>query len=132
MAPFRARSPHARSALLGAAIGLAACDTSGAAAGWIKLEPLQSAGPKEGHGMAYDARSRRVVLFGGRTGGEETWAFDPCARQWEEQHPANRPPARAWPAMAYDARSDRVILFGGGADDAALPPPETWAYDVDS
>lgn len=76
------------------------------------------------HAMAYDAESRRIILFGGQTGdvanhpevflSAETWAYDPAENLWQKMSPPASPPAMAAQAMAYDSESDRVILKGGG------------------
>ena len=79
--------------LLAGLIAFVACDSDSGPRGWIELEPIRSAGPKDGHGLAYDAKSGKVVLFGGRRDGEETWAFDVCAKQWTQKHPPESPPA---------------------------------------
>lgn len=113
------------------ALAVAACDGAAPARGWVKLEPVRSAGPKDGHGMAYDSGSARAVLFGGRIEGGETWAFDACSRQWTEMFPAETPPVVKAPAMAYDSGGDRIVLLAGGPE-AGLAASETWAYDVDA
>ena len=91
------------------------------------------------HGMAYDAVSDRVILFGGaQVQGtvlgiiyDDTWAYDFNTNSWTEMNPAASPNPRANHAMAYDAQSDRVISFGGsfqGIGDLG----DTWVYDFNS
>lgn len=102
--------------------------------GWTKMDPATPPPGRGEHGMAYDAESDRVILFGGWTGAsnDETWAYDFNTDSWTNMAPSVRPSARsAHPAMVYDSESDRIILFGGyvsgyGGSD------ETWAYDFNS
>ncbi len=103
------------------------------------------------HAMAYDAESRRVILYGGQTGNiaehseiftsSETWAFDLARNRWQKMEPESHPPAMSAHAMAYDSESDRVILHGGGGifdgifemerlEDYVLN--QTWAYDFNN
>ncbi|MDH4271827.1 MAG: hypothetical protein OEW18_07605 [Candidatus Aminicenantes bacterium] len=95
------------------------------------------------HAMAYDADSKRVILFGGQTGdpetsiSAETWAYDPLKNRWQKMEPTASPQATSAQAMAYDRESDRVILHGGGGlyDKDRLEEfvlRQTWAYDFNS
>jgi len=61
--------------------------------------------------MAYDARRRRVVAFGGRGGGGETWEWNGDA--WSRASTSG-PPPRDHHAMTYDSRRQRIVIFGGG------------------
>jgi hypothetical protein len=81
--------------------------------------------------MAYDARTRRVVLFGGyqrtprgnvRLG--DTWVWD--GERWSRRDDPG-PSARSSAALAWDARRGRMVLFGGRATDALSG--ETWEWD---
>lgn len=73
-------------------------------------------------GMAYDAATRTVVLFGGmdHEGGVwgDTWVWDGRTKRWTQQFPASSPPARRG-THAYDRAGQDVVLFGGdnGAGD---------------
>ncbi len=85
--------------------------------------------PRIQSGMAYDAESNRIIIFGGTTsediGGDlygDTWSYDLNLNTWTDMNPAEAPSPRSDFAMAYDAESDRVIAFGGG----------TWAYDYNT
>ncbi|MDQ1711160.1 MAG: large repetitive protein [Frankiaceae bacterium] len=70
--------------------------------------------------MVYDARSRRVVLFGGTNAGGssggyggylgDTWTWD--GKRWTKAA-ASGPPARAKASVVYDAAARHVVLFGG-------------------
>ncbi len=85
--------------------------------------------PRIQSGMAYDAESNRIIIFGGTTsediGGDlygDTWSYDLNLNTWTDMNPAEAPSPRSDFAMAYDAESDRVVAFGGG----------TWAYDFNT
>ena len=71
--------------------------------------------------MAFDSGRNRTVLFGGSTGGAETWEWDGVA--WMHRLVAG-PSARTSPAMAFDSTRNRVVLFGGSSGSN-----ETWEYD---
>ena len=100
---------------------------------WKERAPAERPSARTSFGMAYDARSDRVVLFGGFTASgadSETWSYDAAGDRWTQMRPAKPPASRYNHAMAYDAQSDRVVLFGG--DTGTELSGETWSYDVDS
>jgi hypothetical protein len=108
---------------------------------WTLMSPTSKPPPLSGHGLAFDPRSSRTVLFGGFTsvvsmppvpGGtiDQTWTYDLGADTWTRVSPANAPSARASHSMVYAASIDRVLLFGGSALGGASD--ETWSYDVDT
>ncbi len=75
---------------------------------------------RSGASMAYDASSRRMILFGGRGATwdmsdikNDTWALDPAALSWEDRLTPNAPPIRSNSAMLYDPQYGQVFLFGG-------------------
>lgn len=75
--------------------------------------------------MAYDAKNRVVVLFGG---GEfvDTWTWD--GHTWDQVYPSSVPPARSGASMAYDAAMGQIVLFGGMSIDG-YPLNDTWTWD---
>jgi len=104
------------------------------------LEALLESPMVDGFGIAYHERSRRLVLFGGRSWTQpypsvnDTWEWD--GRDWLLRQPLSAPSARLGPTMVYDADRGRVVLFGGtvmgpGGCSAADPPScsETWTWD---
>jgi N-acetylneuraminic acid mutarotase len=97
---------------------------------WTEMHPATSPSSRNGHRMAYDAKSERVILFGGADSSGylgDTWAYDYNANTWTHLGPAASPAARYLHAMAYDAQSERVILFGGEGASGVMG--DTWAYD---
>jgi len=86
--------------------------------------------PRARHAMAWDARRRTTVLFGGTTGVpdlDDVWEWD--GARWARRMPADperdgNPLAREAHAMAWHAATGQVVLYGGspGAD-------ETWEWD---
>lgn len=69
---------------------------------------------RAGHTLIYDARRRRVVLFGGRgAAGEmnDTWAWDGAA--WSKLTSARAPAARQRHAAIEDAIHGGILVFGG-------------------
>ena len=79
--------------------------------------------------MAYDAKRKRVILFGGEDQNgkfyRDTWAWD--GRNWTRINSIG-PSPRIQFAMDYDVSRDRVVVFGG-----VSPKPEylddVWEFD---
>lgn len=83
---------------------------------WIRMDIAMRPSARNGHDMAYDAESDRIVLFGGFDGTValgDMWVYDLNTNTWENMRPAAGPPGRRLHAMAYDAQSDLVVMFGG-------------------
>jgi len=84
---------------------------------WLELEPSNSPGPRSSAGMAYDAKSGRVILFGGSSNSEyphaDTWAYDFESNTWTEMHPAASPKPQYGVGMVYDSVNERVLLLEG-------------------
>lgn len=97
---------------------------------WTKLPSLPE--PLAFHGMTYDARRERVVVFGGCIEfpclGEDlsarTYEFD--GDSWVDVSPASSPGARRDVALAYDPSRGVVVMFGGDGGQAL---GELWEYD---
>jgi hypothetical protein len=91
-------------------------------------QTLSRPSPRSGHGMAFDSRRSRIVLFGGsdstfqRLG--DTWEWD--SRGWTRVE-LSGPPARSDFAMTFDMRRGRVVIFGGRL--ASGLGHDTWEYD---
>lgn len=81
-------------------------------------------GSRNGYATAYDARRRRVVLFGGST--TETWVWDGATRTWSLAS-ANGPAPRTGHVMAYDYVRERIVVFGGIAGGTRLR--DVWEWD---
>ncbi len=97
---------------------------------WVQVPVLVSPPGRRDFGMAYDAARRRVVIFGGHTGDDNTplrdmWSWD--GTRWDRLLPATVPPARSGFGMVYDADAKRVVLFGGFTGAAQVA--DTWTWD---
>ncbi len=109
--------------------GAGICANGSAGPCWRDVSPGAGPPKRSNHGMAYDARRQRVVLFGGIDGLtklDDTWLWD--GTTWTQActtAPCNttRPTARRVPAMAWDAQRERVVLFGGN------DTRELWEWD---
>ena len=84
---------------------------------WRELEPLSSPAPRSSVGMAYDAKNRKVILFGGSSNSEyphsDTWAYDFESNTWTEMHPATPPKPQYGVGMVYDSLKERILLLEG-------------------
>ncbi|HUU23614.1 MAG TPA: kelch repeat-containing protein, partial [Phycisphaerae bacterium] len=80
--------------------------------------------------MVYDAKNKRIVLFGGdaldRLLGD-TWVYDPAMQNWEERRPKLSPSPRSGYRMAYLPKSGKVLLIDGYGYKGS---GEMWAYDA--
>ena len=117
-------------------------EATGAAPAWTPLEPA-AAGPagRFGHAAAFDPATRRLLVYGGTTGGVEdglnyvfsdAWLLTNAdglgarrgvgARRCRTVH--RRGASRA--AAAWSAGANRLILFGGANNKLATPPTDLW------
>lgn len=88
--------------------------------------------PRYSAALAYDAKHKVFVLFGGQTAkgsSGETWTWD--GTSWKAQSPAHKPSPRRSTAMAYDPERQVVILYGGLIEDPAEGKErgDTWTWD---
>jgi hypothetical protein len=97
---------------------------------WTELDPADSPPAMGLASMAYDAKTERIILFGGAgptaSSGtfDDTWSWD--GTNWTQLSPADSPPGRESASMAYDpAKGKRIILFGG----APGPLNDTWSWN---
>jgi len=77
-----------------------------------------------GPNMVYDAKDGYVLLFGGSTNQNYTWAFSDG--KWTNLDLAVAPPSRAHGGIAYDAADGYIVLFGGS--NAGRFYNDTWEY----
>jgi len=100
---------------------------------WVPLIPSISPSPRQGPGMAYDAATNTVVLFGGTDASgndlDDTWIWNGIT--WTQAFPSAAPPGRRFDtqAMAYDAAKQTVLLFGGYSNVSRLVFGDTWTWN---
>lgn len=86
-------------------------------------------------GLVYDAVTRRVIQYGGQTGGaivqNQTWAYDVPARKWTQKAlhttapPVYNGTSTPTPGMAYDPATGRIYYRQTHNTGA----PQDWVYD---
>lgn len=84
---------------------------------WFQPSYPQSPSGRWGSGMAFDAASQQVILFGGYKDKDkfnETWVFDGLT--WSKLVTENQPSVRTGQAFFFDATRNSIILFGGFHD----------------
>jgi len=85
---------------------------------------------RSGHGMVFDSRRSRVVVFGGFAPNDQrlgdTWEHDGI--EWR-QRSSTGPAARGALGMAYDSARGRVVMFGGSAGVGQPAFSDTWEWD---
>jgi hypothetical protein len=122
--------------LFGGSAGTGAYDP--ATYGWdgSSWSSLSTSGPsgRFAPSLAWDAKRKRVVLFGGYAKGamqNDTWEWDGHA--WSQVLAPTSPPARYDAPMTFDAERGVVVMAGGSADIAGSSAgtvfDDTWAYD---
>lgn len=112
---------------------------------WTQRMPATSPDPRAWPGIAFDARRRQVVLYGGSSlvyTGEfpramlftDTWVWD--GTRWTQQTPVNHPKrvygwgnTSGWNSMAYDSGRDRVVFVGSYWDVFGIGYFEDWEWD---
>jgi hypothetical protein len=87
---------------------------------WEDLTDLEAAHPigRTTYGMAWDAASRRVMLFAGDslsgTDDDHLWAFDPETASWEDLGVSEMGPIDRWyHLLTSDPQSGRLVMIGG-------------------
>src|ERR1700716_2429130 len=118
-------------AAIAAATAVSGCGSTNAGTLASTSSPSRSATPtpslctpgsrppaRMGAAMAYDATTKKTVLFSGIRGDgspplADTWTWDGC--RWAQAKPATSPPGRSFGALTFDASTGKLVLFGGGA-----------------
>ena len=103
---------------------LSFCVNPGLAQTWTQITTPGAPSPRAWHAMVYDPIRGSVLLFGGSTGGGETWEYG--AAGWVLRTPVTSPPARERHAMVFDSGRNVVVLFGG---DTPTRSNDTWEWD---
>lgn len=96
---------------------------------WQELATTAVPPARFDHALAFDSDQQRLVLFGGRGGGQtfgDTWIYDLATNAWREVQ-APGPSARFGLASVYDPNSKAVYLFGGQKDAFYN---DTWKFDT--
>jgi len=106
----------------------------------VLVDPEGDGNPeaRSGHGLVYDPRRGRVVLYGGRSPvRDDLWEYDGFS--WERRLTPDPegdgdPGPRFDHAMTYDVGRSEVLIYGGcGRTDqlegCGYASPDLWAYD---
>ena len=105
---------------------------------WTQASPSASPPARFGPAMAYDAKRKVVVVFGGGIDGgggapdlfNDTWEWN--GTTWTPITTATKPPARAVGTMSFDAARGVMLLANGIVLDALMLPElvnDLWQYD---
>jgi hypothetical protein len=88
-----------------------------------KASAVQPPGWRNHVGMAYDSRNKVHILYGGRSGVDDTWAYDARANTWTEMRPAQHPQTGIDTMLfSYDPEHNVCVL----AD--YRPGSQMWVY----
>ncbi len=102
---------------------------------WSQVQPVDGQPLKRClHESVYDAKSDRMILFGGCSSGfgpcpqGDLWSLDVNGKDWNEISPTGiKPSPRSNPALVGDD-AGRLILFGGLTKDG--PANDAWSFDI--
>ena len=103
---------------------------------WTEMKPAISPPAQYYHGMTYDPKADRIILFGVNSPtlanpdtptDNSVWSYDYNTNTWEQRKTASGPFGRSGGAIAYDTKAERVILYGG----TDLGSSDMWAYDYE-
>jgi hypothetical protein len=106
-------------------------------ANWTRLCTNCAPGPRASHGLVYDSKRDRLVLFGGGanspgSAGNSTWEWDGTNWNNVSSQVAGTPPqARSFFFSAYDSVRRRMVLFGG-QDNLGTVHDDVYEYDGSS
>lgn len=96
---------------------------------WTQIQPPVRPGFRGSHGMAYDARDQRVIVYGGWSGGwaySDTWSWDGVT--WRQHAVGDGGPGpRAGFSMATDPSTGRPLLYSGSVN-SLLYYNDTWTW----
>lgn len=100
---------------------------------WTEMKLSASPPARNAHGMAYDAESDRVIIFGSAIPPDPyVWAYDYNTDTWEQMPASSEMPGTLdWVSMTYDSQADRIILYGGVSGSGEFQD-KTWAYDYNT
>jgi hypothetical protein len=99
---------------------------------WTQLQPggvLPS--PRYDHVFVNLGDSGRLLLFGGRSGGQtlgDTWIYDRSSNTWAQIASAANPTQRLGAAAAWDEARQRVLVFSG--QNGSTFYNDVWAFDA--
>jgi len=102
---------------------------------WSPLDTATAPGPRVAPVLAYDGRTRDLVMFGGNDQGldtsrshdlQDTWTW--TGSTWTQVRPAVSPGARQDGCAGYDPASRQLIMFGGTTPSTAVARADMWNW----
>jgi hypothetical protein len=104
-----------------------------------KAAVVQPPGWRNHVGMAYDSRNKVHILYGGRSGADDTWAYDARANAWTQMQPTQHPQTGIDTMLfSYDPEHNVCVLadYRPGSpmwvyrySSGAVPPPVAPSID---
>ncbi|MBI5360697.1 MAG: putative Ig domain-containing protein [Planctomycetes bacterium] len=102
---------------------------------WTEVTPVDSPSERYAHGMAYDSKNNRIILFGGYDNDvsafDETWSYDYTQNTWTLLTTTNPPSGRYYFGITYIDSTNEIYIFGG-TDENDNDLVETWSFDTSS
>jgi hypothetical protein len=98
---------------------------------WTQQFPSTKPSARKSHAFISVWGTDKVLLFGGKTGADETWIYDLSDNLWTELSFSLKPDKRRDAAMANIYGTDKILLFGGyHYDGSHIYYNDTWLYDL--
>ncbi|MEO5923831.1 MAG: kelch repeat-containing protein [Bryobacteraceae bacterium] len=98
---------------------------------WVEIQSSGAPPPARfGHTVVFDARRRRLVVFGGQASGffSDVWALDIASKSWTRLSVDGAGPSRRYGHSAiYDTARDRMVISHGFTNSGRFD--DTWAFD---
>ena len=92
-------------------------DPTNATSPWAQIATTGAPPSRHAHGMAYEARRQRTVVFGGSDQNglflDDTWIYRGSSQGWTQLNTVYTPAKRWNPVMDYDAGRGMVVVGGG-------------------
>ncbi|MCR9247472.1 MAG: hypothetical protein NXI31_20770 [bacterium] len=76
--------------------------------------------------MTHMAFQQQTALYGGTSGGGETWIYDGSTQTWSQAVTATQPPTATGHTLTYDGPRDVALLISPGTTGS---PTTTWEFD---
>ncbi|MFA5859295.1 MAG: kelch repeat-containing protein, partial [Elusimicrobiota bacterium] len=96
---------------------------------WANITQTTRPSARYVYGMAADAVSNKIVVYGGWNGGvlSDTWEYDINLNIWVNKNPSSVPSGQRGVKLVYDTENKKFVTFGGYNGTAQLQ--DTYVYD---
>jgi len=94
---------------------------------WTNMNPANAPSPREGNGLAYDSKHKKIVMHGHLPWPSEvpeTWTYDVSTNTWTNMNPSSMPDVTYCPTnLEYDSKNNVMVMLHGNV---------VWTYSLES